>query len=348
MNILAHITRGGISESRHAGFIAIADAEGRPLYTSGPLEEDRVSFMRSAAKPLQALALLETGAADRYGLTPAELALTCASHNGEPEHTSQVQVMLDKGGLQADGLLCGSHYPYHAPTEQAMRLAGEQPTNLHSNCSGKHTGMLLVCQHMGWPTEDYTEPDHPLQKLILQTMGEFTDLRPAEIATGVDGCSVVCFGLTTLQMATAFARLATPAYWQDRGQAARAAAVQRITSAMWSHPFNVGGSERTDTDLMGVAVKGRIFNKIGAEAVWCVGFPEKGLGLTIKIDDGSSRAKPTILVEALRQTGLLSEAEIAAFEALQVKPIRNVRGKLVGHHTPTFQLRHPDDWQHAG
>ncbi len=348
MNILAHVTRGQISESRHAGFIAIADAQGHPLYTSGPLEEDRVSFMRSSAKPIQATALVESGAADRFGLTEAELALACSSHNGEPAHTNLAQAMLDKGGLQAAQLLCGAHWPYHAPTVEAMKRAGQTPTNLHSNCSGKHTGMLLVCKQMGWPTEQYTEPEHPLQQLLLKTVGEFTGLRPAEIATGRDGCSVVCFGMTTLQMATAFARLARPDYWREVGRPERAEAVQRLTQAMWTYPFNIGGTDRADTALMAAAPGGRIFCKGGAEAVWCMGFPERGWGMALKIEDGNSRAEVAIVVEALRQTGLLSEAEIAAFAARHLAPLRNVRGIVVGDYQPTFELRNPDKWADEG
>lgn len=348
MNILAHVTRGNISESRHTGFIAVADPHGRPLFTSGPLGEDRVSFMRSAAKPIQATALVESGAAERFGLTEAELAVACSSHNGQEEHTRLVQSMLDKGGLKAEQLLCGSHWPLHAATSDQMKHEGRTPTNLHSNCSGKHTGMLLTCLQMGWPTENYTEPEHPLQQLLLKTMGEFTGLRPAEIATGRDGCSVVCFGMTTVQMATAFARLAAPDYWRETGRPERAEAVQRLTEAMRTYPFNVGGTGRADTDLMEAAPGGRIFSKGGAEAVWCMGFPEKGFGLAFKIEDGSARAEAAIGAEALRQTGLLSAAEIDKFASLQVKPLRNVRGIEIGYYQPTFELRAPDRWNAKG
>jgi L-asparaginase II len=344
MEILAHVTRGGISESRHAGFIAVADATGQARLTSGPLDQDRVSFLRSAAKPFQAIPLVESGAADAFGLTPAELALACASHSGQPEHTRQVQAMLDKGGLNADQLLCGAHYPYNQAAADEMKRAGQHPNNLHSNCSGKHTGMLLTCKHMGWPTESYTEPEHPLQQAILKAVADFAGLRPSEIATGRDGCSVVCFGLTTLQMATAFARLGSPAYWEDQANPARAKAVSRLTQAMYSYPFNVGGTGRGDTDLMESAPGGRIFSKAGAEAVWCMGFPEKGLALALKVEDGANRAHPAILSKALRLTGLLNEAEIAAYEAKQLTQLKNVRGIVVGDYQPVFELKSPEDW----
>ena len=344
MDILAHVTRGGISESRHAGFIAIADSTGKALLTSGPLDQDRVAFLRSSAKPFQAIPLLETGAADAFELTPAEIALACASHNGQPEHTRQVQAMLDKAGLRVDQLLCGAHYPYHPSDADALRREGRAPSNLHSNCSGEHTGMLLTCKHMGWPTEDYTEPEHPLQQAILNAVADFAGLNPSEIATGRDGCSVVCFGLTTLQMATAFARLAQPAYWEKQGNPDRARAVTRITEAMYTHPFNVAGTGRGDTDLMEAAPGGRIFSKGGAEAVWCMGFPQRGVALAVKIEDGANRAEPAILSRILRTTGLLNEAEIAAYEAKQLTKLKNVRGIVVGEYQAVFDLKSPEDW----
>ncbi|HEX2914016.1 MAG TPA: asparaginase [Chloroflexia bacterium] len=347
MNTLAHVVRGDISESRHAGFVAVADSTGHPLLTSGPLDEDRVSFLRSSAKPIQAIPLIETGAADHFGLTPAEIALACASHSGQDEHVRQVSVMLEKGGLSLDQLLCGAHYPYHIPTQERMLRAGEKPTNLNSNCSGKHTGMLLVCKHMGWPTETYTEPEHPLQQLILKTVAEFAGLRPQEVATGRDGCSVVCFGMTTVQMATSFARLADPDYWREVGRPERAEAVERITYAMWSYPFNVGGTGRNDTDLMEIAPKGQVFCKAGAEAVWCLGFPQKKLGMALKIEDGATRAEPVIAVEALRQARLLDQQVIATFESRQSGLLKNVRGIVVGHYQPAFDLKNPERWNNG-
>ena len=345
MNILAHITRGGISESRHAGFVAVANPQGQALFTSGPLDDDRVAFMRSSAKPLQALALIETGAADHFGLTEAEIAMACASHGGEERHVQQVQAMLDKGGLSADQLLCGAHYPYYVPSQDVLKRSGIPPTNLHSNCSGKHTGMLLVCKHMGWPTETYTEPEHPLQQLILKNVAEFCGLRPSEVATGVDGCSVVCFGMTTVQMATAFARLASPEYWQKQGQPARAETVRRITQAMWHYPFNVAGTGRNDTDLMEAAPNGKVFSKAGAEGVWCLGFPEQKVGMAMKIEDGHNRVESIVLSNALHQLTYLAPTELAQFENHQIAPLYNVRGKVVGEYVASFDFHTSEEWE---
>lgn len=338
MDILVDVVRGQTSESRHRGFLAIADSAGHPVFSSGPLENDVVSFLRSSAKPIQALPLIESGAADRFGLTEAEVALACASHSGEDNHVQGVLSMLEKGGLKPDQLLCGAHAPYHAPTAERLWRHNQDYSVLHSNCSGKHTGMLLTCKQLGFPTEHYNEPDHPLQQLLLHIMAEVAALPTSDIATGMDGCSVVCFGMTTLQMATVFARLADPAWFERNGQPERAIAVRRLTTAMMNHPFMVSGTGRNDLDLM-EAAPGRVFSKAGAEAVWCMGFPTHRLGLAVKVEDGAARSHSTIIAHALRQAGLLSAEEIDTFAHKQVQPLRNVRGIKIGEYKPTFELK---------
>ncbi len=340
INLLAEVVRGSLSESRHYGYLAIVNPAGQLVAATGP-EDTAPTFLRSSAKPFQALPLIESGAADHFGLSEQELAVACASHNGEDEHVRVVGGMLERAGLSPEQLLCGAHLPYYEPAANTLLRDHRTPSNLHSNCSGKHTGMLLVCKHMGWPTENYADPEHPLQKWILELVAEFCGLPASEIATGVDGCSVVCFGVTVRQMATGFARFADPTYWEQAGKPKHAAAVKRIINAMMAHPFMVGGTGRSDTDLM-KAAPGRVFSKVGAEAVWCMGFPGRNLGLAMKVTDGANRAHPVILAAALRQTGLLDEAEIAAFEAQQVKPLRNVRGLKVGEYRAALKIFLPD------
>lgn len=338
MELLVDVVRGGISESRHYGYVAIADSAGNSVFTSGPLENDAVSFLRSSAKPIQALPLVESGAADYFNLTEAEVALACASHNGEEFHVATVSTMLEKANLSPDLLLCGAHAPYHAPTAEKLLREHRDYSVLHSNCSGKHTGMLLTCKYLGFPLENYNEPDHPLQQLLLKTISEVSGIPSDQIATGMDGCSVVCFGMTTLQMATMFARLAEPEWFERNDQPERAATVRRITLAMMHYPFMVSGSGRSDLDLM-EAAPGRVFSKAGAEAVWCMGFPESHLGLALKVEDGTPRAIPTITAHALRQAGILTEAEIEQFANKQVHPLRNVRGLVIGEYRPAFELQ---------
>lgn len=341
MSLLVNVMRGGISESRHEGFIVLATASGEVILSSGPLENDPISFFRSSAKPMQAIPLVESGAADQFGLTEKELALACASHNGEPEHVETVRGMLAKAGLELENLLCGPDYPIYPPAHDSLVKEGIAPAPIYNNCSGKHTGMLMVCKKMGWPLFDYTRPDHPLQQALLQVVSEFCDLPASQIQLGTDGCSVVCFGVSTARMAIAFARLADPGYWDDAGNPTRATAVRRITAAMNQYPFMVAGTGREDTDLMNSLQESKIFSKVGAEGVWCAGFPEKGLGLAFKIEDGASRAFSPIMAEILRQAQLVPAEMIERFAALQVKPLTNKRNMIVGEYQPAFTL-HPD------
>jgi L-asparaginase II len=345
MNLLAEVIRGRLVESRHYGFICMANSAGEVLLSSGPLSQDPLSFLRSAAKPIQAVPLVESGAADFFRLTEEELALACASHNGEPEHVRMVEHMLAKAGLEAGFLLCGADYPLHDLSRETLIKAGEAPQAKFNNCSGKHAGMLMVCKHQGWPLENYTSLEHPLQQAIIQVVAEFCGLEVEQIHTGVDGCSVVCFGMTTVQMATAFARLADPVYWEKKGVSQRAETVQRITAAMRKNPFYVAGTGRGDTDLMNSFSGSKIFSKVGAEAVWGLGLPEQGLGVALKVADGASRASAVIMSEFLRQTGYVPAEDLSHFDDLQVKVIVNKRGIPVGEYRPAFELRPPNEWE---
>jgi L-asparaginase II len=327
--LLADYNRGGVSESRHFGHVAVTDIEGRLLWSAGDMDGPP-AFFRSSSKPLQAIPLVESGAADAFGLAEEELAVACGSHSGEPRHVDAVNSMLLKGGLNVDDLLCAP--AASPPTEESRRLA------LTHNCSGKHAGMLLTCRHREWRIEKYTEASHPLQQWIHQIHAEFCGLSIEDIATGVDGCSVVCFATTIPRMATAFARFAEPSYWEDAALPARATSVQRLRDAMMKHPFMVSGTDGDDTDLM-QAAPGRVCCKGGAEGVWCFGFPGQGLGLAFKVEDGSFRPKAAVVVEALRQTGLLSAGEINAYAAHHMEPIYNVRGESVGEILPAFTLQ---------
>lgn len=330
--------RGSLPESRHYGHIVVADTAGKVRWRTRGLTEEPV-FYRSAMKPLQALPLLESGAADRFGLGPEEIALACASHSGEPKHVKVAAGMLARKGarLTPGCLKCGTHVPYSA--EVAARLArhGRKPPVLCNNCSGKHAGMLLTCRHLDWPIETYLMPSHPLQKRIKTIVAEFADMEAAAVGTGRDGCNLPAHAVSLRRMAMSYARLASPGYWKQRGNPMRADAVGRITAAMSRHPFYVSGTGRSDLGLMNAA-NGRLFSKIGAEAVWCVGFPEAGLGLALKVADGANRAEIAILAEALRQTGLLPEAAVKRFEVSVPRLIQSHDGTVAGSYRAGFQL----------
>jgi len=336
--ILATVYRGSAPESYHSGQIVIADVHGRVRWQTAGLTEQPV-FFRSSSKPMQALPLIETGAADAFGLGAEELALSCASHSGEPRHVRVVERMLERAPhLSPACLRCGTHIPYSPEVAAKLARQGKKPPVLCHNCSGKHAAMLLGCVHNHWPIESYTEPSHPLQKRIKSVVAEFADLPVAEVVTGKDGCNLPAHAVSLRRMAMSYARLATPAFWAQKGNPARAMAVERLTAAMRQHPFLVSGTGRSDNCLM-TAAKGKIFSKIGAEAVWCLGFPELGLGMAMKISDGANRAEITILAEALRQAGLLGAAARKEFTTSHERPIMSTDGSVVGRYEATFRLR---------
>ncbi|MEC0247305.1 asparaginase, partial [Paenibacillus chitinolyticus] len=206
--VIARVIRGPITESIHRGHIAVVDHTGRLLHSLG--DPHAVTFARSTAKLIQALPVLESGAASDFGFTDAEIALICASHNGEDQHVRAARSILAKAGAEADDLQCGSHYPFHKPTSRQMRQEGEAPTPLHNNCSGKHSGMLSLAAKLGVSAEHYMSPEHPVQRQMLQAVAEMAGLAPEEIPLGVDGCGVPVFGLAIDRLALAYARLGKP------------------------------------------------------------------------------------------------------------------------------------------
>lgn len=340
--------RGTLVESIHYGAAAVVDADGRLVQLAG--DPDLVSYYRSASKPIQTVPLVESGAADRFGFTPAEIALVCGSHGGEPIHVAAAASMLRKIGLGPEWLACGVHPPYDRTAAKALVATGASPTAIHNNCSGKHAGMLALCVFHGWDPHGYETAGHPVQQLMLQTVADFCALDPNDIATGTDGCSVVTFGVSMAQMAASFARLAQPpAEWA----AARRAACVRITAAMTAHPEMVAAQqERLDTDLMR-AFAGRLIAKAGAEGVYCMAtLPHDGapaLGLALKLLDGDEggRARNPAVMGLLEQAGLLDDRLRAALAGYVERPILNRAGLNVGTVRSVLRLRRRDPGRHV-
>jgi len=336
---LVEVRRGAIVESRHRGHIAVVDGDGQLVASLG--SPDTVTYMRSSAKPHQAIPLVSSGAAARYGFTDRELAVACGSHSGEAVHAETVAGMLGKIGLPSDALKCGIHEPFDRRTAERLRASGEPPDILQNNCSGKHTGMLALALHLGAPTETYDRPDNPVQQAILRAVSGFSGLPAEEVAAGIDGCGVPVYGLPVRSMALMYARLVAPA--DDFEEAWRAASA-RLVAAITAHPEMVGGTvERFDTELMHAA-QGRLVSKVGAEGVYtaavlpCAEWP-RGLGVAFKIEDGEDRrARPTVAVETLRQLGVLRAGALEAVRPYSSFPIRNHRGDLVGETRPAFNL----------
>lgn len=322
------VFRGDIVESRHTVHIAVVDAGGKLRAAAN--DANTVFYSRSAIKPLQAVPLVDEGGADRFELSPAELALCCASHNGEMRHVEAARSMLRKIGASEDALACGPHAPYHEPSATALREAGQQPTRIHNNCSGKHAGMLALAQHLGWSLTGYHELSHPVQQRMLREIEEWTKLPTDEIALGVDGCGVVTFGGPLSSFAAAFARFAAAARKGNNTAA-------RIAGAMTQNPEYVAGTGRLCTALMRVA-NGRIFAKVGAEGVYLVGVPGAELGIGIKVEDGSLRAVEPALIATLRALSLLSDEEAGALDEFREPRLRNTRNEEVGFVRADIQL----------
>lgn len=321
------VVRGGILESRHRVHVAVADATGALVASTG--EPGLTVFYRSAAKPLQALPLVEDGVVERFGLTDAELALCCASHEGEPAHVAGVRSILAKAGLDASHLRCGPHAPFSDAEARALVRRGEEAERVHNNCSGKHAGMLALAVAHGWDPEGYHRAAHPVQERMLDEIARWSGIRRDQVGTAVDGCGVSCFAVPLTAMAASFARFADAS---RRGEGAG-----RIVSAMTGHPFMVGGTRRACTQIM-ERTGARAFVKLGAEGVYGGGLPDRGLGFAIKVADGSRKAVEVALVHVLRSLDVLAEADLDALAHWRRPVLRNTLREEVGEMRVAFEL----------
>ena len=323
------VVRGGVVESRHRVHVAVVDAGGRLRAAGGAA--DVLTFLRSAAKPFQALPLVDDGAMERYGLTLEELALCCGSHAGSAAHTAVAGRILEKAGVTAGALACGPHPPFDDAARRELEEAGLEPGRLHNNCSGKHAGMMVLARARGWEPAGYERPDHPVQQRILAEVARWAGVPVEAIPLGVDGCGVPCFALPLRRMALAFAGLAAAARAGERGPST-------IVGAMTTHPEMVAGPGRICTELMRQA-GGRLFAKVGAEGVYCVGVPGAELGIALKVEDGAARAVPPAILAVLRELDLIGEDDLGALHALAWPEVANTRGELVGELRPALRLR---------
>lgn len=340
---LVEVRRGSITESWHRGHVIAIEPDGHVVAHLGA-PQTTVTFLRSAAKPFQALPLLTSGAADRFDFTEREVALACASHNGEPIHTELVTSMLKKIGLGPEALKCGVHEPYGVEAARVLRERGEAPNVLHNNCSGKHAGMLALALHLGAPIETYNRAENPVQLAVGKVVSQFTGVPVEDMAVAVDGCAVPVFGMTIKTMALAYARLVSPPLSFDN---ATRRACERIVHVMSSYPELIGGtSDRLDTEIMRAA-PGRLISKVGAEGVYTAGIKPceewpRGLGVALKIEDGDDRrARPTVVVESLRQLGVLKDESLEAVARYAFFPVLNRPGDVVGEIVAKFELNRP-------
>jgi len=328
---LAEVVRGQVVESVHLGDIAVVDRSGNLLYHTG--DPHRVTYMRSSAKPLQAIPYVEMSGRLRFGLTDTEVAVTCASHSGEDQHVEAVLSILKKIGLEESYLKCGTHMPIHGPTARRMWSLGRKSTPVHSNCSGKHAGMLALSVLLGADHSEYLDPCGPVQSLILKTASEMMGAAPESIKIGIDGCGAPVFGVPLSWMARGWANLSDPSGLCP----SRRSAVEDISRSMRGNPYMVAGTGRLSTDLM-KAAGARVLAKSGAEGVYCAALVGRGIGLALKITDGSSRAMGPIVLSVLEQLGVLVESDLQVLSGHGRLEVRNFRGDLCGEIRPAVTL----------
>jgi L-asparaginase II len=327
--VLVEVERGHRIESCHRGAVAVVDTHGRSQLVLG--DGTRPIFPRSAVKALQALPLIETGAADRYGFGDEELALAASSHSGEPAHIAGVGRMLEQCGLDATALACGAHWPLNQAAAHALARAGRQPSALHNNCSGKHAGFVCVACAAGLAHAGYVSAAHPVQREVKAVIEGLTGVTLSEMA--VDGCSVPTWAIPLTNLAHAFARFAT-----GHGLSpARAKAAGRLRAACAAKPFFAGGTGRFCTVVM-EALGERLYVKAGAEGVLCAALPQQGLGIAVKCEDGAARGAEVVMAALIARFLPLDAVDRPLLEDLMRPALRNWNGIKVGSLRPAAPL----------
>jgi L-asparaginase II len=317
--VLVEVTRGPLVESTHRGAVAVSDAEGRLRLAVGDVQ--RPIFSRSALKPIQAVPLIESGAAGKFSLSDEEIALACASHSGEPQHTMRIAAWQERIGCTVGDLACGPHRPINEATATAMVRSGEKWTSLHNNCSGKHTGFMTLARGLGVPVQGYQEVGHPVQRRVEKALTELAGIS-GPLPYGVDGCTVPNFALPLAALARAMAALADMSGLSEN----RAAACRRVVTSMLAHPELLAGTGRPCTQLMRQARDMAV--KTGAEGVYVAILPALGFGVALKIDDGAGRAAETAIASVLIALGAVKDE--GAAHALAHAPVLNTRNVQVG------------------
>ncbi len=321
------VRRGGIVESVHRVHVAVVNPAGEIIARVG--DPQRIVYCRSAAKPFQAVPLVEENVVDQFGINSRELAVMCASHSGEPKHVTAVKSILAKIGLSERDLECGPHPPFEENAAIELYAKGKNISAIYNNCSGKHAGMLALALSKGWGTAGYIKQNHPVQVRMISEVSRWTDMEESSIKLGIDGCGVVCFGVPLSALAKAFCKLGGA---KDSNR--------RIVSAMVDHPDMVAGTGRFGTALMEV-LGDRIFAKTGAEGVFAVGSTEGEFGIAIKIEDGTKRATPVVILRVLESLNLLESRTKDSLGAFSSPVIRNTLGETVGAISSDFELVFP-------
>ncbi|MEJ6021046.1 asparaginase [Ramlibacter sp. PS4R-6] len=325
---LIETMRGGTRENVHFGAVAVCDTRGRVLASAG--DAQWLTFTRSTLKAMQALSFMESGGAQALRFTPPELALMCASHNGEPVHVETAQAMLDKAGLTYKRLRCGCHVPYYV--EQGVGPAPAHIDERMHNCSGKHSGFLAHCVHSGWDVATYLEPAHPLQQSVRAHVARAAGLDASQMKMGIDGCSAPNYAMPLTALARSYARLASGERDGEFG-----ASFAQLAAAMTAHPHLVSGTGRNDLAFM-QAGRGDWVTKVGAEGVQVFASASRGEAFAIKVSDGNKPALYAATVEVLAQLGWLDDAQREALRPWRGEDIPSIRGDVVGARRAVFKL----------
>jgi len=321
--VLVESYRGPVLESFHRGVICVVDEHNNIMYQQGHVEQ--VCYPRSALKFFQQLPLLLSGAADHFGFTEEELAVMCGSHNGEAQHLKVVRGIFQKIGLDESALGCGAQAPTLKQDAQALIRSGLEPAAIHNNCSGKHAGFLAWCVFHQQPVDSYLHADHPLHQEIKKWVSLFYEIPEAALQTGLDGCSAPIFAMPVRNQAIAYKNLVFPEKFEPAVQAA----CKRITDAVSTYPMMIAGTKRYCSDLMKAAGK-TLIGKTGADGVYCIGLPERKLGICIKIDDGKMGPQYHVAQKLLQECGVLSDEAAAELAHYITAPQSNFAGNQTG------------------
>lgn len=331
--VMVEVTRGDIVESQHRGRIAVVDREGAVVLSWGDIEAP--VYPRSAIKPLQAIPLIESGAADACGASNTEIAISCASHGGERMHVDAITVWLKRCGLSVADLECGIHTPSHGPSSDDLVRDGMPSQAVHNNCSGKHAAMLVTAKHLGDPTAGYIDYTHPVQQRVLGVLEQMCSLDLAAAPRGVDGCSIPTVAVPLGNLALAYARFADPG---DEVPARRADAIQRIHAALTAAPQMIAGTGRYRSEIIR-ATQGKVLVKTGAEGVFCGAVPALGLGIALKCEDGATRAGEAMMTAILLRIGVIDNTTLQSIDRALPQPILNRNLRVVGEVRTTAVLR---------
>jgi len=329
--ILLHVTRGGIVENLHRGDIAVVDYKGNIIASTG--DPYKRSFLRSSAKPLQTLVVIETGAEKEYGITKKELAVMCASHYAEDFHIDAVSSVLRKLDLGEDDLLCGHSYSLNETVTRQLIRDGRKARKIYNTCSGKHSGMLAVSRKLDLPLDTYNKLQHPLQQMTLDTIAEVCEMDRDDIGVGIDGCGVPVVEMPLYNMALSYAKMVHSSVFDEK----RKAAADLVVESMMEYPEMVAGTGGFCTELM-KNTNGKLMGKLGADGVYCIGMIEQGVGIAVKIENGNYSVISSAVMEILKQMDYLDHDELNSLKSFHIIDNINTLKEKVGEIKPVFEL----------